>query len=175
MSAHPEFQSRTENTTDVWLTPPSLVKSLGHFDLDPCSPIGAPWRLAPLWYTEVEDGLKQPWHGRVFMNPPYGAKTKVWLEKMKRHGNGIALVPSRVETKMFFDHVWGVADAILFPNKRIHFFSNDGAKGKSPNFAAVLIAYGRHNVDALRTCEARGAIIERDGVCLNVLQTTPET
>jgi len=24
--------------TDEWLTPPKIIKSLGEFDLDPCSP-----------------------------------------------------------------------------------------------------------------------------------------
>lgn len=25
--------------SDTWLTPPDIIKSLGEFDLDPCSPV----------------------------------------------------------------------------------------------------------------------------------------
>jgi len=37
-----------------------------------------------------------------------------WLEKLKYHGNGIALIFARTETKCFFEHIWNDADAILF-------------------------------------------------------------
>ncbi len=40
------------------------------------------------------------------LNPPYGEQTERWLAKLAKHGNGIALVYARTETKMFFDSVW---------------------------------------------------------------------
>ncbi len=39
MSRH----TSTRMQNDEWLTPPSILKELGHFDLDPCSPINRPW------------------------------------------------------------------------------------------------------------------------------------
>lgn len=30
---------------DEWLTPPQIIKALGGFDLDPCSPINRPWDM----------------------------------------------------------------------------------------------------------------------------------
>ena len=74
---------RNENTTDVWLTPPNIVESLGQFTLDPCSPVNAPWRLTPLFYTVEHDGLKQPWVGRCFVNPPYGRECSVWIKNVQ--------------------------------------------------------------------------------------------
>lgn len=55
-----------QGKTNEWLTPPWLLDVLGPFDLDPCSPIRRPWPTADMHYTAEDDGLSQPWHGRVF-------------------------------------------------------------------------------------------------------------
>lgn len=55
---------------DEWLTPPEIIRSLGEFDLDPCSPINRPWDTALNHYTIIDNGLKQQWYGRVWCNPP---------------------------------------------------------------------------------------------------------
>ena len=61
---------RAELTTVEWLTPPELVKKLGKFDLDPCSPVKPPFVHAPVNYSVLDNGLKKKWFGRVYMNPP---------------------------------------------------------------------------------------------------------
>ena len=43
--------------TDEWLTPPSILKALGHFDLDPCASKNRPWNTAGVHYTIDDDGL----------------------------------------------------------------------------------------------------------------------
>ena len=43
--------------TDEWLTPPEIIKALGPFDLDPCSPINRPWDTARKHYTIENNGL----------------------------------------------------------------------------------------------------------------------
>lgn len=93
---------RCENTKVEWLTPPELVQKLGEFDLDPCSPINPPFLHATNNFTTNHDGLTQKWFGRVYLNPPYGRGMELWLEKLKYHGNGIALIFARTETKCFF-------------------------------------------------------------------------
>jgi hypothetical protein len=74
--------------TDVWLTPPELLKKLGKFDLDPCAPLDRPWDTATNHFTIHDDGLKQEWHGRVWLNPPYGRGMDRWLEKLANHTGG---------------------------------------------------------------------------------------
>lgn len=147
--------------TNEWLTPPELLKSLGEFDLDPCAPVNRPWDTALKHYTINDDGLLCAWHGRVWMNPPYGPHTGEWLAKLSQHGNGIALIFARTETKPFFKYVWDKADALLFMRGRISFYWVDGTcPGNNCGAPSVLIAYGKNNVDALRSSKIDGKFID---------------
>lgn len=147
MSAH-----QRNGGHDEWLTPPEIIKALGAFDLDPCSPINRPWATAADHYTVLDDGLSKPWHGRVWCNPPFGREAIKWLARMRDHGNGIALIPARTETAMFYGAVWGHADAVLFIKGRPHFHYVDGKRAPFNSGAPIcLVAYGQSNVQALKS------------------------
>jgi hypothetical protein len=147
--------------TDTWLTPKPIIEALGEFDLDPCTPEIMPWLTAKNRYTKVDCGLRSPWFGRVWLNPPYGREAVKWTQKLADHGNGIALILARTETKDWFDTVWNRADAILFLKGRIYFHDKNGVKAKANCGAApVLVAYGKNNVEALRFCGIEGKLIE---------------
>jgi len=146
--------------TNVWLTPPGLVAALGEFDLDPCSAEDMPWEIAKNKYTEKDNGLVQDWEGRVFMNPPYGRLLDPFLHKLAGHGNGIALVFARTETRAFFRNVWGRADAIMFLKGRVNFYRPDGTQGASSGSPSCLIAYGTSNVEALDASNLEGHIVD---------------
>ena len=150
---------RCENTKVEWLTPPELVKQLGEFDLDPCSPIDAPFYHATNHYTIIDDDLSKEWKGRVYLNPPYGRGMELWLEKLKQHGNGIALIFARTETKCFFEHIWHDADAILFVKGRIKFYHVSGVQGGTPGAPSVFIAYGKENAIALQNSGIEGRFL----------------
>lgn len=146
--------------TDVWLTPPGILHALGAFDLDPCSPLSRPWDTASRHLTIEDDGLAQPWSGRVWMNPPYGRETAVWMRRLAEHGDGIALIFARTETAMFFETVWGVADAVLLLEGRLHFHRPDGTRASANAGApSCLVAYGEHNVEALRSSGLPGFLV----------------
>jgi len=135
---------------DEWLTPPEIIRSLGNFDLDPCSPVTRPWDTAAKHYSREDDGLSQPWVGRVWLNPPFGREAVKWLRRLAEHGNGIALIPARTETAMFWECVWGRAVAVCFIKGRPHFHYVDGSRAKANSGAPIcLIAYGQSNVSAL--------------------------
>ena len=152
---------------DEWLTPPSILAALGTFDLDPCSPINRPWPTAAQHYTILDDGLKKPWSGRVWCNPPYGLEAAKWLDRLADHGDGIALIFARTETAMFFDHVWAKADALLFIRGRLHFHHVDGTRAAANSGApSVLVAYGERNADALRNCGIAGHLVMLDAAQL---------
>lgn len=152
--------------SDTWLTPPEWVKALGPFDLDPCCPPVMPWTTATRMLTEAQDGLATPWEGRVWLNPPFGNQAALWLRKMAEHGNGIALIPARTETAMFYENVWSEADSICFVKGRPHFHYQDGLRAAFNSGAPIaLVAYGRDNTQALRR--------SRLGVVLIVPEATP--
>lgn len=150
--------------SDTWLTPPEIIKALGKFDLDPCCPAGMPWRTAETMILSPDDGLAKAWVGRVWLNPPFGKYAARWLERLARHGNGIALVAARTETRMFFEHVWGKADAVLFLKGRPHFYDGKGRRAPFNSGAPiVLVAYGQGNVHALQLCGLKGAFVKLKG------------
>jgi len=147
--------------TDEWLTPPEILARLGTFDLDPCSPINRPWATAAQHLTVRDDGLSVPWSGRVWLNPPFGREAVKWLSRLRDHGNGIALIPARTETEMFFTTVWGHANGVLFLKGRPHFHFVDGTRAKFNSGAPIaLIAYGRENLASLQSSGLGAVVIQ---------------
>lgn len=149
-----------KNKTVEWYTPRYIFDALGiQFDLDPCSPGKdvVPWVPATDCYTVEQDGLMLPWYGNVWLNPPYGKNTPVWLERLSLHGTGIALLFSRTDATWFHKHV-SIADAICFVKGRIRFIDEENAglyadelyePQNTPGAGSMLIAYGKENAKAL--------------------------
>ena len=151
---------KSVSATDVWLTPPYIIKALGDFDLDPCASINRPWDTARNHYTIKDNGLEQEWHGRVWCNPPYGPKLGPFLHKLSNHpGGGVALVFARTETKAFFDYVWNKATAVFFIKGRIRFHKPDGQLGGTSGSPSVLIAYGEFEAKALENLQLNGKFV----------------
>jgi len=148
---------RVADGKDEWLTPPEIIKALGVFDIDPCAPIVRPWDTAKNHYTINDDGLRRPWHGRVWCNPPYGNNTGLWLAKMVEHGNGIALIFARTETANFFKYIWGVAHSVFFFKGRLKFYNVDGTLAlNSAGAPSCLVAYGFENACAIERSKLNG-------------------
>ena len=143
-----DFNTNTAGN-DEWLTPPDIIKALGEFDVDPCSPINRPWDTAKIHYNKNDDGLAKPWEGRVWCNPPYGRETFKWIDKLATHNNGVALIFARTETIGFHEQVWQRADAIFFFKGRLKFHYVDGTVGGAANAPSCLISYGNQNTIAL--------------------------
>ena len=150
---------RTTGKED-WLTPPEIIQALGPFDLDPCSPMPRPWDTAAKHYTMTDNGLMKEWKGRVWMNPPYGNETERWMRKLAHHGDGIALIFARTETKAFFPWVWGHASAFLWVKGRINFYTKEGKRGGTAGAPSVLIAYGSECAAKLKACGIAGHFME---------------
>lgn len=148
MSSLSGHQSASAKSIE-WLTPPEWVVALGPFDLDPACTPDMPWKTADdMWCYQ---GLETTWRGRVWLNPPFGREAAKWLRKMAHHGNGIALIPARTETAMFYESVWPCADAICFVKGRPHFYRPDGTRAPFNSGAPIaLVAYGLLNAEALK-------------------------
>lgn len=151
--------------SDEWYTPREMVErvtnTLGAIDLDPCSNSHVePAVPAALHYTQSEDGLAQPWHGRVFINPPYGRVVFAWIQKLiaeyseGRVSQAIALVPSRTDTE-WFGRLWDYT--ICFVDGRLKFSGYDN----SAPFPSAVVYLGP-NVDGFhRAFATLGAICVR--------------
>lgn len=155
--------------THDWITPREIIEALGgseSFDLDPCQSPTQPWPCARFGIVQPRDGLAEDWGAgtRVYLNPPYSVHASAWLAKLARHaaggGSGTALIFARTETEMFFDHVWGVADAILFLEGRLHFHYPDGRRADAnAGGPSCLIAYGERDAVALASSGLPGALV----------------
>ena len=155
-----DFNSNTTNN-DEWLTPPFILRELGIFDLDPCSPHPnqRPWNTAKKHFHKEENGLFKKWFGRAWCNPPYGRETFKWLEKLYEHGNGIALIFARTETKGFHEQIWQKANSIFFFKGRLKFYHIDGKQGNCANAPSCLVRYNDENSQILKNSNLLGRFI----------------
>lgn len=150
---------------DEWLTPPRILQALGgadSFDLDPCAPVERPWPTAKKHYTIQDNGLRKPWSGRIFLNPPYGAPKVIgpWLRRMAAHGCGVALTFARTETGIFHETIWEAATAALFLRGRLFFFDVAGREADhNAGAPSVLAAYGVDDASRLEACGIIGKFV----------------
>ena len=149
------------DATDIWFTPPYIIKALGPFDMDPCSSADRPFDTAARHLCPPnDDGMRIFWEGRVWMNPPYGREIGRWMKRLASHGDGIALVFARTESEWFRRAVWEQADALKFIYRQLHFYKHDGTAAIGSGGApSVLVGYGKENAERLRTPEIPGYLV----------------
>lgn len=148
----PSFYAHAGNSSGAhsWQTPAWLLQALrqtfGVFDLDPCAQTKrrrAASVSAKMLFTADDDGLSLPWHGKVFVNPPYGRSLKSWTSKARSEfavGNAslvVALVPARTDTNWWHRDILGDA-AIVFLKGRLRF----GEGKDSAPFPSALAIWG---------------------------------
>lgn len=133
----------SKNTS--WITPRWITDELGDFDLDPCTPDEMPWEVAYKRFTVADNGLELPWHGFVWLNPPFDVLSRdAFLRRMVEHDEGIALLPVSTETWWFKEYVWPYADSILFLRVRPHFHYPTGERAKANSGCSIcLVGYGK--------------------------------
>lgn len=72
-----------------WETPQAFFDKLDeefHFDIDVCA---LPHNTkCEKYYSPDDDGLKQHWNGRCWMNPPYGRSIGEWMRKAYEESRG---------------------------------------------------------------------------------------
>ena len=156
-SAFPEKNYKTSlketarsNKTDCWYTPPSIVELiiqvLGEINLDPCADDGQ-HIPAGKHYTFDDNGLEQPWCGKVYMNPPY-SHPAVWMKKLQLEfetGNvdeAIALVPAATDTNWLSPVL--KTQPVCFWKGRIKFLGQDYKPKSSARQSHVLVYWGNN-------------------------------
>lgn len=142
---------------DEWYTPPWVIRELGgRFDTDPCAPRRRHW-TAKTCYTIEQDGLKQPWKGLVFCNPPY-SNAMPWVERMMDHQpGGVFLVPVR-QSVWYQDLALATATAFVLLDTRLSFVGLDGKPVGKGAWADVfsLIVWGGEALIRVQRALLRG-------------------
>jgi hypothetical protein len=150
---------KTIGDSQNWITPRFILDALGPFDLDPAAADPRPWNCAnESW---AQGGLERPWHGRVFLNPPFDRRiVGDWVARLVRHGRGILLIHARTETA-WFRPIWKLASVILFLENRLHFHYPDGTRCSANSGApAALAAFGKDNAEILGHSGLKGALAD---------------
>jgi hypothetical protein len=129
---------------------------MGGIDLDPATSDAQQARAAvkaKRYFTIGDDGLNQPWRGRVFLNPPYA---RDWIDRFVakmltayRSGEmpqGILLTNSSTETK-WWQQAGNSCAAVCFCKGRVRFLKvgADGTltRGKSsPSHPHSIFYFG---------------------------------
>jgi hypothetical protein len=93
------------------------------------------------------------------MNPPYSRPLlRPFVEKLAKHGNGIALLKNQVDNLLFQEVIFTKAASMLFMRHRIKFITSEGVTG-SPFFGSVLVAFGHECDRRLRQCKIEGKYV----------------
>jgi phage N-6-adenine-methyltransferase len=122
-----------------WSTPKQYLDAaravLGAIDLDPATNRFAQSRVrAAKFYTIDDDGLRQPWQGRIWLNPPYAQHITHFVSKLVRElkkGNvkaAIMLTSNNTDAE-WFQKAASASTAICFNRGRILFEQSDGRVG----------------------------------------------
>lgn len=144
-----------------WLTPPSIVEPLGDFDLDPCGAPGHELAQRTYLLENGDDGLRDPWFGRVWLNPPYGKEAEPFLAKLADYNRGTALIFARTETQTWHKIIWPKASAILFLEGRVTFLDPERVAAKANSGApSCLVAFGQEDAFALYLSGIPGKFID---------------
>lgn len=150
-----------------WYTPPEYIEAarqvMGAIDLDPATaPIPQAWIKATIFYTILDNGLIQPWQGRVWLNPPYSttdgqSNQEIWSQKLiKEYESGqvteaILLVKASLGYN-WFDRLFDTYP-VCFKRGLISFINSDRESGPAklgsaffylgPNLARFVTVFSR--------------------------------
>jgi site-specific DNA-methyltransferase (adenine-specific) len=149
------IKSMVSSKSNEWSTPNNLFDCLDgifHFTLDPCSTHEN--AKCKKHYTIEDDGLSKSWKSEVvFMNPPYGGKTKDWLLKAKEESQRnkaivICLLVSSTDRSYWHEIISKYANEIWFLRGRIRFGKS---KSTAPFASAIVVFKPTYLKDVLDT------------------------
>lgn len=143
---------RTLGTGEVeWYTPEKFIELarsvMGGIDLDPASSDLAQQTVkAERYFTKENDGLRQGWGGRVWLNPPYSQPAiSDFIGKLLDEVADGRVTQAVLLTHNFTDAAWfhkacEIADALCFTRGRIKFMG----QGDAPPCGQTFYYFGQN-------------------------------
>ena len=151
-----------------WYTPAphlALVRHvLGDIDLDPASNDIAQQQVCAVnYFTSEDDGLTRPWHGRIFMNPPFSyPEIERFIDKLLEELTAGRVTEAIALTNNFSDTAWFhkaalAAAALCFTKGRVPFETPEGERGQ-PTQGQTFFYFGPR-LDCFRAAFADQGLI----------------
>lgn len=114
-----------------------------NFELDVCAtPENA---KCSIFFIKAVDGLKMPWIGRCWMNPPYGREIGAWVKKAyessRQGATVVCLLPARTDTAWW--HNYCTKGEIRFIRGRLKF----GGHANSAPFPSAIVVFKKEVVN----------------------------
>lgn len=138
-----------------WYTPKHIAtaaqRTLGMIDLDPasCAEANATVR-ADRYHSKEDDGMAYPWHGRVWLNPPYGwhagppriPNVALWSNKLIAEYDAGRVTAALLLVKAalgyeWFEQLWRKYPTCVL-RKRLSFDAPDRVGGQAKHATAIL-------------------------------------
>jgi ParB family chromosome partitioning protein len=137
----------TSSKTGEYYTPPVFVeaarKVLGRIDLDPASCAAANEIIRADYYYSLEngdDGLKLPWRGSVYLNPPFKT-VRHWVHKLESEKEKDHIVDAVFLCKAALGYKWYETLWRKYPTclvrERIQFINGPGQAKQATSFMYV--------------------------------------
>lgn len=180
----PMMSAEQDPGKNEYATPPDLWRPLsncvGGFDTDPCS--GAESTpIAETRYTKEDNGLRQSWHGDVFVNPPWSSNGEdgpdnpkhKWFSKCRSEARRaevdsvIVLSPSDTSSGWFHEHLLEAELLCFYGPGRLSFVGED----RNPSFGLLIACYGENAGEYRDTLTQFGSVVQGRGVYQEKTQT----
>lgn len=154
-----------ENT--VYLTPKAIIDLLGPFDMDvAAAAVVRPFDIGKINLVGEHEGgqcgLKTPWKGFVWCNPPYGKLNgeNKFLAKLAAHNNGIALLNVKPATELWRNIILPNCSGIILISRRVKFTNTAGVEFGGSFGSQCLIAFGQKARKRLEKARVLGHLLE---------------
>lgn len=140
-----------------------IAAQFGEIDLDPChdeDPGCIVTAKATFNIRRGEDGTLLPWHGKVFLNPPF-SNVEPWLRRSVMHAGGgevLAIVGAATGTAAWVGYVWPYALA-CFLHPRPKFMKFGASKPTYHPAECAVLYYGPHRQRFREVWSSRGPIV----------------
>jgi len=165
-------------SNNEWYTKPRYIEAarqvLGTIDLDPASSAAANQIVkATRYYTLEDDGLQHPWHGNVWLNPPYGrtvnqkarhqSMIRLFTDKLiKSYEQGhitqaIILATTEVNAQWFYP-LWSYT--VCIPDHRVHFIVQETLHKYCQMFGTCFVYLGQDDTKFIEVFSQFGRIVK---------------